>query len=124
MMSVIGPPLKSETIESQSHKATCSRSCRRRNEEQDLKLGRSGLQMLVLVVTCWRDPRESTMVRKGTRMACPWAAVDSAKLSRTRERRSVLSCGNTSGVSTYSLITGPSEVQSADDIIHPLWPSG
>lgn len=66
MMSVIGPPLKSETIESQSHKATCPRSCRRRNEEQDMKLGRSGLQMLVLVIPCWTEPRESTVVGKGT----------------------------------------------------------
>lgn len=57
-------------------------------------------------------------------MACPWGAVDSAKIPRSRERGSVLSCGNTLGVSTYSLITGPCEVQSTDDIIHPLWPLG
>lgn len=38
--------------------------------------------------------------------------------------RKALSCGKMSSVSTYSLITGPREVQSEDDVIHPLWPLG
>lgn len=42
----------------------------------------------------------------------------------SRERGRAISCGKMSGVSTYGLITGPSEVQSTDDVIYPLWPYG